>query len=98
GRPEAAKGLAGGVAAGGAGGGEGTGCAGLLAGARAAVQRTARDRLVDRAHQLAVRRRGAVRLAALHLCLQAAEVRLDGRRVQTVLQTLALGAEDALLL
>ena len=65
------------------------GGAGLLAGAGVAVQRAALDGLVDQLHQLAVLGVGAVVLAGLDGGRQAAEVRLDRRRVLPVLLALA---------
>src|SRR3954454_7364981 len=70
----------------------------LLPRARVAVQRAALDGLVDRAHELAVLGVGGLGVSALDRGLQAAEIRLDRRRVAAVLETLALGADDALLL
>ena len=72
--------------------------AGLLARAGVAVQGAALDRLVDQGDQLAVLGVGRVVVALADRGLQAAEVRLDRRRVAAVLDALALGAQDALLL
>jgi hypothetical protein len=62
------------------------------------VQRPALDGLVDQPDQLLVLGLGGLVVAAFDGSLQAAEVRLDRRRVAPVLETLALGAEDPLLL
>ena len=74
------------------------GGAGLLAGAGVLVQRAALDGLVDQPDQLLVLDLGGVVVATLDGSLKAAEVRLDRRRVAPVLESLALGAEDPLLL
>jgi len=71
--------------------------AGLLARAVVAVQGAALDRLVDRAHQLAVSVGAGGVVGALGV-LQAPEQRLDAGRAAAVLAPLALGAQDALLL
>jgi hypothetical protein len=70
----------------------------LLAGARIAVQRASLNRLVDRLDELAVLGIGLRVLARGDGVLEAAEVRLDPRRVATVLEPLTLGAKDPLLL
>src|SRR5215216_7869479 len=70
----------------------------LLACAGVPVQRAALDGLVDQLHQLAVLVVGPLGLAAGDGGLQAAEVRLDRRRVAPVLAALARRAQDALLL
>src|SRR3954451_6376639 len=72
--------------------------AGLLARTGVAVQRAALDGLVDRPHELEMLGVGRVGIAALDGGLQAAEVRLDRRGVAPVLEALALGADDRLLL
>ena len=72
--------------------------AGLLAGAGVAVQRAALDGLVDRPHELAVLGVGAFVVARGDRALEAAEVRLDLRGVAAVLEPLALGPQDPLLL
>jgi hypothetical protein len=74
------------------------GGAGLLARTRVAVQRAALDRLVDRAHEGEVLRGGRLRVAGRDRGLEAAEVRPDRGGVPAVLQALAFGPEDALLL
>src|SRR5581483_344112 len=71
--------------------------AGLLASPGVAVKRAALDGLVDRRDELAVGLRG-VALVALDGGGQAAEVGLDRRGVAAVLEPLALGAQDPLLL
>src|SRR4051794_21361463 len=70
----------------------------LLARARVAVQRAALDGLVDRPHELTVLGVGDLGVPALDRGLQAAEVRLDRRRVAAVLEALALGPEGGVLL
>ncbi len=70
----------------------------LLAGAGVLVQRAALDGLVDQPDQLAVLGLGGIVVATLDSSLEAAEVRLDRRRVAPVLEPLTLGAEDPLLL
>ena len=72
--------------------------AGLLAGAGVAMQGAALDGLVDRLHERAVLGGGRLGVAGGDRGLEAAEEGPDGRRVAAVLQALALGAEDALLL
>ncbi len=62
------------------------------------MQRAALDGLVDRAHEATVLGLGGLAVALLGESLQATEVGLDRRGVLAVLETLALGAEDALLL
>lgn len=62
------------------------------------MQRASLDRLVDRRHELAVLGLGGVVVAAGDGGLEAVEVSLDARRVAPVLETLAGGALDALLL
>jgi hypothetical protein len=62
------------------------------------VNRAALDGLVDRRDELAVRRVGGGVVTVFDERLEAAEVRLDRRRVLTILDALALGAQDALLL
>jgi len=81
-----------------AGGATQPGRAGLLAGAGVAVQRAALHRLVDRPHEHAVLGVGRGVVAPGDGGLEAAEVRLDLRRVASVLSPLALGALDPLLL
>jgi hypothetical protein len=63
-----------------------------------AVNRATLDGLVDRRDEIAVRRVGSCVVAVFDERLEAAEVRLDRRGVLAVLETLALGAQDALLL
>src|SRR4051812_33357733 len=70
----------------------------LLARAGVAMQRAALDGLVDRADELSVLRVGRGGVAARDRGPQAAEVRPDRRRVSAVLEALALGALDPLLL
>ena len=72
--------------------------AGLLVGARVAVQRAALDGLVDRALQAHVLGLGGRASPLLHGRFEVAEVGLDRRGVAAVLEALALGAQDALLL
>ena len=72
--------------------------AALLALAGVAMQRTALHGGVDAAHQRAVLGLGGLCVAALHRRFQAPEERLDRGGVEAVLQTLALGAQDPLLL
>jgi hypothetical protein len=74
------------------------GGAGLLAGAGVPVQRASLDRLVDRRDELAVLGLGGVVVVAGDGGFEAVEVSLDARRVAPVLETLAGGALDALLL
>ncbi len=72
--------------------------AALLAIAGVAMQRAALDGGVDAAHQRAVLGLGGLYIAALHRRFQAPEERLDRGGVEAVLQALALGAQDPLLL
>ena len=72
--------------------------AGLLAGAGVAVQRARLDRLVDLRHQRAMLDRDLLRVALADGALEPAEVGLDRGGVVAVLETLALGAQDPLLL
>src|SRR5215210_4091131 len=66
----------------------------LLASAGVLVQRPALDGLVDRADELAVLGVGGRVVAGLDRGLEAAEVGLDRRRVATVLEPLALRAQN----
>jgi hypothetical protein len=70
----------------------------LLARAGVAVQRTALDGLVDRLDQLAMLDLRLVSVAGRHRRLEAAEERLDLGGVAAVLESLAFGAQDPLLL
>ncbi len=72
--------------------------AGLLARAGVLVHGAALDRLVDRALQQPVLLGRTLLVAVSHGSLQAAEVRLHGRGIAAVLQSLTLGAQDPLLL
>ena len=72
--------------------------AGLLTCACIPVQGATLDGLVDRAHEATVLGLGGIAVALLGERFQATKVGLDRRGVFAVLQTLALGAEDALLL
>jgi hypothetical protein len=62
------------------------------------VQRAALDGLVDRPHQRQVLGLRRVGVTGCDRGLEAAEEGLDRRRVAAVLQALAFGPEDALLL
>ena len=73
-------------------------CAGLLAGAGVAMQRAALDGLVDQADELTVLGVGGGVVAGGDSGLEAAEVRPDRGGVVAVLEALALGAQDPLLL
>ena len=70
----------------------------LLAPAAVAMQRAALDRPVDAAHQLAVVDRGALAVPGGNRLLQAPEIGLHAGGVAAVLEALALGALDPLLL
>jgi hypothetical protein len=70
----------------------------LLAGAGVAVKRAALDGLVDRRLEPAMLDLGGLGVALGDRALEAAEVGLDRRGVAAVLQPLALGAQDPLLL
>src|ERR1700682_1432990 len=71
---------------------------GLLVCARVAVHGASLDGLVDGALQAHVLGVGSCGVAALDGRLEVAEVGLDRGGVVAVLQTLALGAQDPLLL
>src|SRR6185503_16627521 len=70
----------------------------LLARRRVAVERAARDRTVDRPHELAVLRGDLLRVAVLDGALEALRERLDRRAVAKVFEPLARCRADALLL
>src|ERR1700759_4185823 len=70
----------------------------LLPGPGVPVQRAPLDRLVNRLDELAVLAIGGGVLAGRDSPPQAGGVGLDPRHVAAVLEPLALGAEDALLL
>ena len=74
------------------------GGAGLLARAGVLVQRAALDGLVDRRHERQVLGVGELVVLGGDGGFEAAEVRADRRRVVAVLEALALGAQDPLLL
>src|SRR3954451_1498407 len=82
----------------GAGAGADAGRAALLARTVVAVQRAGLHGLVDERQQLAVIGVGLGVVLGLDGRDQAPEVRLDRRGVAAVLETLALGAQDPLLL